>query len=240
MSYLLLSLAGILAYVLSTISGGGGALTLLPIVGFYLRPDAVAPVVNLGNMIGRPARLVLFWKDINWSLVFFYVPSAWLGAFIGASLFVRVNSQWMGYLLGGFLIYAGLQFLISKKEQTFVVKKFYFIPLGFIVAIISTLFGATGPIMNAFYLNYGLKKEELIATKTANSFLVGIVQIGSYAFLGSLNGDLWAYGLAIGIGAIIGNLIGKNLLQKMSHYFFKQLIIVVMLISGALMIINHL
>lgn len=238
MSYLLLFLAGIIAYIISTISGGGGALTLLPIVGFYLQPAAVAPVVNLGNMIGRPARIVLFKDHINWSVVKYYVPFAWLGSLTGALIFIKIKSQWMPILLGSFLIVLGLQFMFSKKEKTFNVKRWYFIPVGFLVSLISTIFGATGAVTNPFYLNYGLKKEELIATKTVNSFLVGIVQISSYGFLGALNLELCIYGLSIGLGAVIGNIIGKKFLKRLSNKNFKLLVALVMIVSGLLMF-NH-
>lgn len=78
----------------------------------------------------------------------------------------------------------------------------------------------------------------MIATKTANSFFAGIAQLSSYAFLGALKGELWLYGIFIGIGAIIGNIIGKNLLQKMSDLLFRQLVIVLMVVSGIILIIK--
>jgi uncharacterized membrane protein YfcA len=64
-------------------------------------------------------------------------------------------------------------------------KLAWFIPLGFFVEIFSSLIGATGPVLNPFYLNYGLEKEKMIATKTINSFLIDLVQISSYTILGS-------------------------------------------------------
>lgn len=240
MTYLILFLAGIIAYVVSTLSGGGGAIIMLPIVGFYLSPQVVAPVVNLGNMIGRPARLIMFWKDIQWDLVKYYVPSALLGAILGGYIFVQLDSSWVQIVLGVFLITTPFQFKMGKKKYSFQMKKQYFIPLGFIVTLISTLFGATGAILNPFYLNMGLVKEKMIATKTANSFFAGIAQIGSYAYLGALDGELWIWGLAIGLGAIIGNIIGKKLLNKMSELNFRRAVLVVMVISGSLMLIRGL
>ena len=236
MIYFFLFLFGILAYVISTLSGGGGALMLLPIVGFYLNPSVVAPVVNLGNMIGRPTRLILFWKYIDWKIVAYYVPSAIIGAVVGALIFVRLRADWVQVLLGIFLISTIFQYRFGKKKSSFPMKKVYFIPLGFLVTIISTLFGATGAVLNPFYLNIGLMKEGLIATKTANSFIAGLAQLGSYAFLGALEGDLWWYGLAIGVGATIGNVIGKNLLKKMSDDLFRKFVIALMVISGFVLI----
>ena len=236
MGYIALFFAGILAYIVSTLSGGGGALLLLPIVGFYLSPAVVAPVVNLGNMIGRPVRLYLFWKDIQWKIVLYYVPSSIIGAIVGALIFVELDATWVQILLGVFLISTVFQYRFGKKKQSFPMKLVYFIPLGFFVTIISTLFGATGAVLNPFYLNMGLVKEKLIATKTANSFIAGLAQLSSYAFLGVLEGELWFYGLLIGLGATIGNIIGKNLLQKMSDELFRKFIIFIMAISGVIMI----
>ncbi|MDC1451201.1 sulfite exporter TauE/SafE family protein [Vicingaceae bacterium] len=240
MSYFILFLCGIIAYIVSTLSGGGGALILLPIVGFYLSPAVVAPVVNLGNMIGRPARLVLFWKDIQWKLVAFYVPSALLGAIVGALIFVELEAEWIQLLLGVFLVSTAFQFRFGKKKTSFGMKLWYFIPLGFIVTLISTLFGATGAVLNPFYLNIGLVKEKLIATKTANSFFAGFAQLGSYTYLGVLQGELWGYGLLIGLGAIIGNIFGKKLLSKMSDQGFRKLVVLIMTASGIVMIAKYL
>ncbi|MDA9072174.1 sulfite exporter TauE/SafE family protein [bacterium] len=239
MSYFILFICGIIAYIVSTLSGGGGALILLPIVGFYLSPSVVAPVVNLGNMIGRPARLILFWKDIQWKLVAFFVPSALLGAVVGAFIFVQLESDWIQLLLGMFLISTAFQFRFGKKKTSFSMKMWYFIPLGFVVTLISTLFGATGAVLNPFYLNMGLVKEKLIATKTANSFFAGFAQLGSYTFLGVLHGELWGYGILIGLGAIIGNIFGKRLLSKMSDESFRKLVVFIMTVSGVVMLVKY-
>lgn len=239
MSYFILFFCGIIAYTVSTLSGGGGALILLPIVGFYLSPAVVAPVVNLGNMIGRPARLVLFWKYIQWKLVVFYVPSALLGAIAGALIFIELEADWIQLLLGVFLVSTTFQFRFGKKKTSFGMKLWYFIPLGFAVTLISTLFGATGAVLNPFYLNIGLVKEKLIATKTANSFFAGFAQLGSYTYLGVLYGELWGYGILIGLGAIIGNIFGKKLLSKMSDQGFRKLLVLIMTVSGIVMVIKY-
>ena len=236
MTYVILFLVGIVAYLISTLAGGGGALILLPVVGFYLSPAVVAPVVNLGNMIGRPARLILFWQHIEWRLVAYYVPSAILGAIVGGLIFVKLQADWLQILLGLFLISTVFQYRFGKKQSSFPMKKWYFIPLGFGVTLISTIFGATGAILNPFYLNIGLVKERMIATKTANSFIAGLAQLSSYAFLGALEGEMWLYGLAIGAGATIGNIVGKRQLKKVSDTRFRQYVIALMVVSGLLMV----
>jgi len=114
-----------------------------------------------------------------------------------------------------------------------------FVPLGFLVAFISTLVGGLGPVMNPFYMNAGLQKEDLVATKTANAFIVGFAQIGSYTFFGILTSKLWLFGLVLGLGATVGNVIGKRFLANMSVRQFRSALIALMVISGALMIYHN-
>ena len=236
----ILFVAGIVAFVISTISGGGGALILVPFLNFLIGTTKTAPVINLGTFIGRPARLILFWKHINWKVFWYYVPAAMLGAWVAGWFFTKVEASWLQILVGVFLISTVFQYRFGKKERSFPVQLWYFIPLGFIVSILGTIIGALGPILNPFYLNLGLDKEELIATKTVNSFFLGISQISSYAFFGLLYTELWIYGIALGLGAVVGNIIGKKFLSKMKSTTFRQLLILLMVLSGILLIYNQL
>lgn len=234
--HLIIFLAGAIAYIISTLSGGGGSLLLVPIINFLIGGKATPPVVNLGNLIGQPVRIILFWKYINWKVTLYYVPSAVIGAVLSAWVFSSLKLQWLQIVVGLFLISSIFQYRFGKKERSFTMSLKGFIPLGFFVAFFSTLIGATGPVLNPFYLNYGIEKESMIATKTMNSFFVGLVQITSYTALGSLHGKLWIYGIVLGLGASAGNWIGKTMLKRFSNKTFRIFVIVVMVISGLIMI----
>ncbi len=236
--YILVFIAGTLAYIVSTLSGGGGALILVPIARYYLGTGAVAPVLNLANSIGQPFRVWIFWKSIQWHITARYVPAGILGVLLGGWLFSHLRLELIEVLLGIFLVSTIFQYRFGKKERSFRMPIKWFIPLGFLIGLISTMVGAVGPVLNPFYLNHGIEKQELIATKTVNSFILGFMQIGTYVTLGSLRGELWVYGIVLGVGAAIGNLIGKKLLNRISSRLFRVLVIAVMVISGVVMIIS--
>ncbi len=80
-------LAGLLTFALTTITAGGGGLILVPIVNYLAGSGIAAPILNTGNLIGRPIRLIIYWKHIDWKATLYYVPAALLGAFLGALLF---------------------------------------------------------------------------------------------------------------------------------------------------------
>ena len=234
-----LFILGVLAFVISTISGGGGALILIPATSALIGAPAAPPVINLGTFISRPSRMIMYWHDIDWGLTKYYVPSAIVGAGLAGLLFSRLNASWIQLLVGIFLVSTLFQYKFGKIDKTFNMPKAGFIPLGFIVAFISTIIGGLGPVLNPFYMNAGLQKEDLIATKTANSFFVGIAQIGSYAFFGVLTAKLWIYGLVLGLGAVLGNYIGKRFLAGMSVQQFRLLLLILMTVSGLYMIYEN-
>lgn len=235
-----LFLLGVGTFTLSTISGGGGAMMQIPILNFLIGTTKTAPVINLGAFISRPARIALFWKYINWKVFWYYVPSAMIGAWLASWWFSEVKIYWIQIVVGLFLISTFFQYRFGKKKQSFPVRMWYFIPLGFIISIVGTFTGGMGPILNPFLLNVGIEKEELVGTKAAQSFFLGISQISGYTFFGLLSAELWVYGIALGLGASLGNYFGKLILRNMSKLSFRRWVIAVMVISGIVLIIRSL
>jgi uncharacterized membrane protein YfcA len=236
--YAVFFIAGALAYIISTLSGGGGSLLLVPVINLLIGVKQTPPVVNLGNLIGEPVRIILFWKHIQWRVTGFYVLPGVVGAVLSALLFSHLKLEWLQVVVGLFLISTVFQYRFGKKDKSFSMKLWWFAPLGFIVSFFSTMIGAVGPVLNPFYLNYGLDKEKMISTKTINSFIIGLVQISSYTAIGALKGDLWFYGIILGAGASFGNWIGKTLLKRFSSHTFRKFVIALMVISGVAMILE--
>ena len=235
---IILFILGTAAFTLSTISGGGGALMQIPVLNFLIGTSQTAPVINLGTFLSRPSRIILFWKHIVWKVFWYYVPSAMLGAIIAAWLFTEVKIVWIQIIVGLFLVSTFFQYRFGKKERSFEVKLWYFIPLGFAISMIGTFTGGMGPILNPFLLNAGIEKEELVGTKGAQAFFLGISQIGSYTYFGLLTTELWVYGIAIGLGATLGNVIGRYLLKRMSKLAFRKWVIAIMVISGFVLLVK--
>ncbi len=235
-----LFLLGVGTFTLSTISGGGGAMMQIPILNFLIGTTKTAPVINLGAFISRPARIALFWKFINWKVFWYFVPAAMVGAWLASWWFSAVKIYWIQIIVGLFLISTFFQYRFGKKEQSFPVKMWYFIPLGLFVSIVGTFTGGMGPILNPFLMNVGIDKEELVGTKAAQAFFLGLSQISGYTFFGLLSIELWIYGIALGLGASLGNYFGKRLLKRMSKLAFRRWVISVMVISGIVLILKSL
>ncbi|WCL49801.1 sulfite exporter TauE/SafE family protein [Leptospira sp. GIMC2001] len=111
-----------------------------------------------------------------------------------------------------------------------------FLFIGIFVAFLSGLIGGVGPLMNIIYLKYGLSKEKLLGTRTANEMLIHIVKIITYFTLGNFPFIVIFCGTIIGVSGIIGSFFGKMLLSRISNVWFLRIVLFTMVVSGAIMI----
>jgi hypothetical protein len=227
-----MALVSCLAWFVSSLAGGGSPFIIMPMANFLLETSAIAPVVTIGMLLGNLHRTCQFWRQIDWSLTRWYLPGALPGAILGAFVFTQIQLQWVQVLLGLLLVSYVFSFRCSDREPSFKIRNWFFLPAGFVYAFLSGLIGSIGPVLNPFYLNYGLVKEKMISTKSAHVLVVHIAKIVTYAAFGALKWRYLGYGAAIGIAAIPGNWLGQLVLQKISDREFRQLAIALVTLSG--------
>ena len=231
-----LTLASFVGWFVSSLSGGGSPLILIPVLAIFFSPGAIPPVLTTGMLFGNIQRVWLYWRDIDWLLMWWYLPGAIFGSCLGAFTFTKTELEWLPLLLGLFLIFSAIAYSFESKTPIFTVKAWYFLPGGFIYAFLSGLFGSIGPILNPFYLSYGLVKEEMIATKSAQMVAVHIFKIIVYAAFGAFTPAYVGYGVLLGLAAFPGNWLGKKVLSQMTPQSFRRIVIAFVGISGILLI----
>jgi uncharacterized membrane protein YfcA len=231
-----LALAGIVGWFISLLAGGGSALILMPIVGMFLGAVAIAPVITISGLFGNSERVFVYWQKINWDVVKWELPGAIFGGILGAFTLTKLKLDWLSILVGIFLIFSAASYFFKNEEKSFTVKAWYFLPAGFAYAFLSGLIGSMGPVLAPLYINYGLQKEELLATQATNRVIVHIVKIFVYGFLGAFKLPYIGYGIVLGLAAIPGNWLGHLVLQKISEKQFRRLVISFVLFSGMLIL----
>lgn len=236
LDYLLLAVSGFIAWIVSTIGGGGGAMILVPLVGFIAGAQAVAPVTAVATLIAGGGRTLVFFRDIDWRVVAWGLPGAALGGSLGAVAFSTTSAEWLQIIIGLFLVSTVFQYGFGRRKRTFEVVLWWFFPAQLIVGFLSGLIGAMGPILNTLYLNAGITKEKMVGTKTAISFPMHLAKIGTYTVFGALTGQLLLFGIAAGLGALVSNWLAKRLLSGMSEVNFRAIVVGFMALSGAIMI----
>lgn len=236
MIFLLLFIFGLIAWFFSTVAAGGAATLLIPIISFLIGAQMVAPIISIAALIANPARAVIFRKNIDWQVIRFLLPGSIIGAIVGSWSLSQSNIQVVQILLGLFLITYVVQDRFSKVKLAMKMKLPWFFPLGLTVSFLSGLVGATGPVHNPFMLSYGLEKEHLVGTKAINSLVMQLTKLISYGAFGALSVQIAVFGVALGLGALVGVFLARKQLSRVDTQRFKQYTLILMLISGIAML----
>jgi uncharacterized membrane protein YfcA len=227
-----LALTGFLGWLISSLTGGGSPLILVPVLSWFVAATAIPPIITVGMLCGNGHRLFIYWDKVDWKLLLWYLPGAVIGGGLGAFLFTRFQPEWLMIVLALFLIISSIASSFGKSQEIFKVQPWYFLPGGFVYSFLSGLLGSIGPLLNPFYLNYGLDKEEMLGTKSTHMIVVHLIKIITYASFGALTWSDCKYGLLIGLAAFPGNWIGQKLLEKISQEQFKQIVLTFVALSG--------
>lgn len=236
MLILALLVTGVLAWFISTLTAGGAAMLVIPILGLLMGVELVAPILSVATVMANPARAFMFRHYIRMDVIRWLLPGSLCGVIIGSWLLSRSNPVWIQLLLGVFLSSILLQYRLGKSARSFSVSVWWFLPIGIVVASLSALTGATGPVLNPFLLNYGLIKEDMVGTKSFNSLFMQLTKVGAYMSLGLMTDQAWVAGFALGSGAIIGAYFAKKQLVKMTATQFRKGVLIMMTISGVVML----
>ncbi|MDE0225625.1 MAG: sulfite exporter TauE/SafE family protein [Gammaproteobacteria bacterium] len=237
----------ILATVLATavLSGvigmAGGVLlmavlvTLLPVASAMILHGAVQAASN-------GARFLFLREHVMWGILPFYAIGALLAVLLFIALAFVPDPALVLILVGSFpwlaRIVPTLRGLDVRRPATGAA-------CGATVTAAQLLAGASGPLLDAFYLRTEVDRRSIVATKALTQAAGHVVKIGYYAWVSNAVLDevaiadipIWLVGAGI-VLAVLGARIGTRLLERFDDRQFRRVTGWVILGLGALCIVK--
>ena len=237
----------ILATVLATavLSGvigmAGGVLlmavlvTLLPVASAMILHGAVQAASN-------GARFLFLREHVMWAILPFYAIGALLAVLLFIALAFVPDPALVLILVGSF---PWLARIVPTLRGLDVRRPVTGAACGATVTAAQLLAGASGPLLDAFYLRTEVDRRSIVATKALTQAAGHIVKIGYYTWVSdavldesSLAGvPVWLIGTGI-VLAVVGARIGTWLLEKFDDRQFRRVTGWVILGLGALCIVK--
>ena len=211
--------------ILSGVIGMAGGMILMALLAWLL-PVPVAMMLHGVTQAGANGSRAWFLRDhVQWRVL----PPYIIGAAICLGLFATltfVPERGIVLVLVGLFPWAGR--LLPAAERLDAQRPESALLCGFIVTAAQLLAGASGPLLDLFFLRSELTRHQIVATKAITQTLGHLTKIGYYGTLLIVLGDgiprtelapaCWAAVVPV---ALIGTRIGTYLLDRLDEAEFR-------------------
>ena len=197
--------------------GIGGGVTLMALLGTALPVASLIPVhglVQLGSNCGRA------WHQrahVVWPVLLPFAGGALIGAAAGASVTLQLPDAPMKLALGVFVLVVTW----LKVPPLTALGRAGTAAAGLAVAFLSMLFGASGPLVAAFFEKSLPSRLEMVATGGAAMIIVHGLKVLAFALAGFAFAPWLPLIAAMIVSGFFGTLFGTKLLHRIPEARFR-------------------
>lgn len=232
MDYALVLAVGLVAGTLGGVVGFGSSIMLMPVLMFTFGPREAVPIMAIAAVMANLARVLAWWRAVDWRAVGAYSATAVPGAALGARALLVLPPRIVEVALGVFFLgmifvrrWLGAHGLRLRRVHLMLVGGF----VGFLTGIVAS----TGPITVPIFLAYGLVKGAFLASEAAGSLAVYLAKALVFRRFGALPTDIFVKGLIVGASLMLGAFVARPFVIALPPERFRLLMDAVMLVCGS-------
>ncbi|MBT4162513.1 MAG: sulfite exporter TauE/SafE family protein [Gammaproteobacteria bacterium] len=222
MVYLLLIAATLATSLVSGILSMAGGMILMGVFGFFLTVPAAMVLHGVAQAVSNGSRVWLYRRSIRWRVLGFYTIGA-LAVLAIFSLLTVVPGIGLVFVLIGCFPFVAM--IIPDSINLDMEKPWVSFASGIVVTFAQMLAGASGPVLDIFYVHSGMGREAILGTKAVTQTLGHILKLIYYGAVMTIAADalpLWVFP-AVVTAAICGNYFGSFIVGRMSDHQFKRI-----------------
>ena len=230
---------------LSTITraslGFGDALVGMPLLTLVIGVQQATPLIGLISFTIACIILTQAWRDVDIRGAWRLILSSFAGIPIGLFLLTSIPEAIVTTLLGLILILYGAYSLFKPKlEKVKDSNENLAFGFGFVAGILGGAYNASGPPIVIYGTRRGWTPERFRATMQSYFLFTHFIIIISHGVSGLWNPTVIVlFLLSIPI-MILSAMLGKVLINRISHDRFSRIVYTFLIIIGLFMIVNTL
>ncbi len=228
--------------VISGVLGMAGGLILMVVLASVLPVSTAMILHGAVQATSNGARFVFLRDRMMWSVLPWYAAGAALAVLLFVSVAFVPDPALVLIIVGSFPWLARLLPMLRGLD---VRKRGTATVCGATVTGAQLLAGASGPLLDAFYLETDVDRRAIVATKAFTQTVGHVIKVGYYAWISSralpdvesirLSPFLIAGGMLL---AVAGARIGTRLLDRFDDRQFRRVTGPVILALGALCVVQ--
>jgi uncharacterized protein len=206
--------------VLSGVLGMAGGMILMAILVSTLSVSAAMMLHGAVQAASNGSRTLFLWRHVQWRVLPPYLLGAGLALALFAALALVPDAGVVLLLVGAMPFLARVTPRLDRLDMN---RPLTATLCGALVTPAQLLAGASGPLLDLFYLNSTLTRHQIVASKAITQTLGHLLKI---AYYGAIIGDpdsvaLWVYAAAV-ITAVLGTRVGTRLLDRLADETFRR------------------
>ncbi len=213
---LIVTLGSFIAGFVNAAFATGGIYILLFSSSSVLPLTAAVPLQSAFAAASLIARVALFWKHIEWHIVWMFFLGCLLGVGIGAWTFAALPEQVIALLLGIVLL-----LLIWMPHLPSLPLKRPFIFIGVVHSYLGSIFGVGG-VLQPLLLRTDLLKMQLTGTLAAAMLSLDVLKALGYSSFGFRYLDYLPHIIGATIAGFAGTWAGKRVTHHVSETQFRR------------------
>jgi uncharacterized membrane protein YfcA len=230
-SFLLVLAVGLIAGTISGIIGTGSSLMLVPVLVIAFGPKEAVPIMAIAALMANLARILSWWREIDWRACAVYAATAAPAAALGAGTLLLLPPRLIDSALGGFFILMiPLRRWLTAHALT--ARLWHLALFGAFIGYLTGIVVSTGPISVPLFLAYGLVRGAFLATEAAGSLAVYVSKTLVFRELGALPLEVIGKGLIVGASLMVGSFIARHFVLRIDAQAFRLVMDGLMLVSG--------
>lgn len=206
--------------VLSGVLGMAGGMILMAILVSVMSVSAAMMLHGAVQAVSNGSRTLFLWQHVQWRVLPPYLIGAAIAVAVFAVLTVVPEAGVVLVLMGAMPFAARATPRLGRLDMNRPVTA---IACGAVVTAAQLLAGASGPLLDMFYLNSTLTRQQIVASKAITQTLGHLLKIAYYgAIIGQPDSvPLWLYVAAM-ITAVAGTRVGTRLLDALADETFRR------------------
>ena len=238
--YILLFVGALAGGFVSGLAGFGTALMALGIWLYVLPPSAAVPLVLICSVVAQTATLPSMWKSFDLTLVWPFLIGGLLGVPIGTMLVAHADPAIFKLTVGILLLVFPTALYFSAPMAFDFGGRIADGIIGFSGGILGGLAGLSGPPPILWASIRGWGKDERRGVFQTFNWTVLFVALCLQAASGLVARDvIWLAVLAFP-ATVLGSWIGAKLYHALSDRNFRDIVLGMLVISGAILVWNSL
>lgn len=204
---------------------------LLPVLVFTFGPKQAVPIMAVAAVMANLARVMAWWKLVDWRAFTAYSITGVPAAAIGARTLLALPSHLIEICLGIFFI-----IMVPTRHwlmaRNFRIKLWQLSIIGAIIGFLTGIVLSTGPLSVPAFTSYGLVKGAFLSTEAASSLVLYVAKVITFREFGAMPLEIFVKGLLVGASLMAGTFIGKVVVLKLSNQAFQHILDALLFCSG--------